>query len=91
MDEQQLALSPHAAEARAAFGDWIRGSECRDAEAESGNPCAAILTIMSWRLELMICSVMIMMVCRGLLDRSAPLTLQAAPIYQHCAWQSTDQ
>ncbi|XPS68313.1 hypothetical protein M3J09_000604 [Ascochyta lentis] len=47
---QQLALSPQAAEARAGVGDWIAGSECRDAEPDSGTcsctPRAVILTTM---------------------------------------------
>lgn len=41
-------------------------------------PRQAILTIRSWRLEVRLCfvmTVMIVMICAGLLDRSTPLTL----------------
>jgi hypothetical protein len=36
VDGQLLALSPQAAEARAAFGDWIREPECPHAEESQG-------------------------------------------------------
>lgn len=53
MDGQLLALSPQAAEARAGFGDWMRGSECRDAEQRQGHPRAGDPHHQSWRLEVM--------------------------------------
>jgi hypothetical protein len=75
VDGQLLALSPHPAEARAGFGDWMRGSECRDAEQRQGHPRADDPHHQSWRLEVMRCFAMVAIVCYLLV-----LLLAASPV-----------
>ena len=81
MDRQLLALSPQAAEARAAFGDWTKELERLHAEESQGpSPCGdPHHHAGEIGGDALLCNSRDGLCC--LLDRSTPLTLQAAHIY----------